>query len=117
MKIKILILLSLILNISLGQQYDGLHIKNRKVDKNNETYKLGNEFVFGVHITINDTSFSLKKTNLILLNSPRILSLGSAIFALTLYFLYAKIKRCCDAYLFQLTTLNQKEDEMYRVSE
>ena len=61
MKNRIPILILLISNLSFGQQYDGLHIEKRKVDKNNNVYTLGKEFVFNIKITENGSTFFLKE--------------------------------------------------------
>lgn len=49
--------------MSFGQQYDGLHIEKRKVDKNNRIYTLGKEFIFNIKITENDSTFYLKQND------------------------------------------------------
>lgn len=61
MKNTILTLIILISNLSFGQQYGGLHIEKRRVDKNNKIYTLGKEFVFNINITENDSTFYLKE--------------------------------------------------------
>ncbi|SFT43417.1 hypothetical protein SAMN05216474_0544 [Lishizhenia tianjinensis] len=63
MKNRILILILLISNLSFGQQYDGLHIEKRKVDKNNRIYTLGKEFVFNIKITEDDSTLFLKEND------------------------------------------------------
>jgi len=63
MKIKISILILLISNLSFGQQYDGLHIEKRKIDKNNSIYTLGKEFVFKIKITDNNSALFLTENN------------------------------------------------------
>ena len=61
MKNTILTFIILVSNLSFGQQYDGLHIEKRKVDKNNSIYTLGKEFVFNINILDNNSNYFLKK--------------------------------------------------------
>ena len=49
--------------MSFGQQYDGVYIEKRKIDKNNRIYTLGREFVFGIKIAQNDSTFFLKEND------------------------------------------------------
>ncbi len=63
MKNRFLIIILLVSNLVLGQQYDGLHIEKSKIDKNNSIYTLGKEFVFNIKITENDSIFFLKENN------------------------------------------------------
>jgi hypothetical protein len=64
MKNTILIIIILISNLSFGQQYDGLYIEKRKVDKNNNIYTLGKEFVFSINILENNSNCFLKKNEI-----------------------------------------------------
>jgi len=61
MKNKFLIIVLLASNLAFGQQYDGLYIEKKKIDKNNSIYTLGKEFVFNIKITENDTIFFLRE--------------------------------------------------------
>ncbi|NHN26196.1 DUF3108 domain-containing protein [Flavobacterium jejuense] len=63
MKNRFLIIILLVSNLVLGQQYDGLHIEKSKIDKNNSIYTLGKEFVFNIKITENDSIFFIKENN------------------------------------------------------
>lgn len=63
MKNRILIVLLLVSNISFGQQYDGLHIEKRNVDKNNQIYTLGKQFLFSISITEKDSTWFLKEND------------------------------------------------------
>ncbi|SFN37470.1 hypothetical protein SAMN04487989_1018 [Bizionia echini] len=63
MKNRFLIIILLISNLVLGQQYDGLCIEKSKIDKNNSIYTLGKEFVFNIKITENDSIFFLQENN------------------------------------------------------
>jgi hypothetical protein len=61
MKNSFLIIVLLFSNLAFGQQYDGLHIEKNKIDKNNNIYTLGKEFVFNIKITENDSIFFLRE--------------------------------------------------------
>ena len=63
MKNRFTIIVLILSNLAFGQQYDGLHIEKRKIDKNNSIYTLGKEFVFNMKITENDSSLFLKENN------------------------------------------------------
>lgn len=63
MKNRFLIIILLVSNLVLGQQYDGLYIEKSKIDKNNSIYTLGKEVVFNIKITENDSIFFLKENN------------------------------------------------------
>jgi hypothetical protein len=63
MKNRFTIIVLIVTNLALGQQYDGLHIEKSKIDKNNSVYTLGKEFVFKIKITENDSTMFLKENN------------------------------------------------------
>lgn len=63
MKYRFTIIVLIVTNLALGQQYDGLHIEKSKIDKNNSVYTLGKEFVFKIKITENDSTMFLKENN------------------------------------------------------
>jgi hypothetical protein len=63
MKNRFTIIIMILSNLAFGQQYDGLHIEKRKIDKNNTIYTVGKEFVFNINITENDSSMFLKEND------------------------------------------------------
>ncbi|MFI2744082.1 hypothetical protein ACG2LH_15205 [Zhouia sp. PK063] len=65
MKNITLIITILIFNIAFGQQYDGLFIEKNKIDKNNNIYALGKEFVYNINILDkNNTNYFLKENEM-----------------------------------------------------
>lgn len=63
MKILFLTIVLLISSQSFCQDYKGVYLEKTKVDKNNEIYSLGKEFIFKINISQNDKTYFLKSNN------------------------------------------------------
>ena len=60
----IFFILKFYITVGFGQQYDGVFIENRRVDKNNTIYTLGKEFVYTFTISNNKTPLYIQKDNI-----------------------------------------------------
>ncbi len=64
MKNRFTIIGLIVSNLAFGQQYNDLYIEKSKIDKKNNVYSLGKEFVFNIKIIENDSTVFLRENNL-----------------------------------------------------